>query len=517
MGFLYSYIKNHIYITIGSILGVIIISYFLFSGNPAPKYDFFIIKKGDVIQEVSVTGRVKAAQDVNLAFEKSGRLSRINVEVGDEVRVGQILLQQDNADLAAQLSASRATLKSQEAKLSELLRGTRQEEINVQEVKVLNAKTSLDDSKKVLMDRLRDAYLKSDDAIRAKADQLFNNIESASPTLIFTPSSSQFKNEIEDSRVTVGNVLSSWEVSLNKLTISSDLVDYVWVAKASLGQIKIFLDKVSLTLSTLSINTNLTQATIDSWKSDVSTGRTNVSTATINLSTAEESWRSSESALALAEKELVLEKAGTIEEQINAQKANVDKAAADVQNYEAQLSKTYLRSPINGIVTKIDAKAGEIVSASAEIISVISGDKFQIEVNIPEADIAKIKIGDEANLTLDAYSNDDIFLAKVIKIDPAETMIEGVATYKTTLQFANSDSRVKSGMTANVDIVTAKAENAIFIPQRALLTKDGNKFVRVLEGNEVKEAMVKVGIKGLVGYEILEGLKENDKVITSLE
>jgi len=159
---------------------------------------------------------------------------------------------------------------------------------------------------------------------------------------------------------------------------------------------------------------------------------------------------------------------------------------------------------------------GEAVSINVPVAKVISASGFEVEVNIPEADIAKVKLGDKSKVTLDAYGDDALFEAEVVSIDPAETIIEGVATYKTTLQFSEKDDRIKSGMTANLDILTAERHSVIAIPQRAVITKDGQKTVRLLgDNNEVTEVNVQTGLRGSDGkIEILSGVNEGDKVIT---
>ncbi|MFH1412510.1 MAG: efflux RND transporter periplasmic adaptor subunit, partial [bacterium] len=262
---------------------------------------------------------------------------------------------------------------------------------------------------------------------------------------------------------------------------------------------------------------------IDGYKTDVSTARTNINTAVDNLATADEKLTTAESALTLAENELVLQKVGSTFEQIIAQEAQVEYAQASVNNYKAMLSKTVLRSPIEGIVIKQDIKAGEFASTQSILISIISDKQYQVEANIPEADIAKVIINDIARITLDAYGDDVVFSAKVIKIDPAETVIEGVSTYKTTLEFENEDNRIKSGMTANIDIMTGKAENVIFVPQRAVIQNNGDKIIRVVDsskssGQEIKEVKVETGLRGSDGnIEIKSGINEGDRIITFMK
>src|SRR3989338_8755426 len=95
-------IKKPIFISAIIIVFLIIAGYVYFSVPQKPSYELVAVKRGDVIQEVSVTGRVKPAQAVELAFEKNGRVAWVNAKVGEQVFGGQVLVQLENADLAAQ-------------------------------------------------------------------------------------------------------------------------------------------------------------------------------------------------------------------------------------------------------------------------------------------------------------------------------------------------------------------------------------------------------------------------------
>lgn len=509
-----------------AIIAVIIIigagAYFFFPGAAAPAYESALAEKGSVIQEVSVTGKVKPASSVDLAFETSGRVIWVNALVGDRVFAGQSLAQLYNADLQAQLNQAEATLKTQEAKLDELKKGTRLEEIQVYEVKVQNAEISLEEAKKNLVNKIKDAYTKSDDAIRNKADQLFDNPRGPYPNFKYNIIDSSLKIDIEARRAVLEQMLIAWNSSLVNLEGIGNLGQYALDAKQNLDNIKTFLDKMASAVNTLSSSSSISQTIIDGYKTDISTARTNTNTAIDNLAAADEKLKTAESSLILVENELALKKAGSVPEQISAQEAQVEYAKASVENYKAMISKTILRSPINGVITKQDAKAGEFASTQAILVSIISVKNFQVETNVPEADIAKIKINDAAKITLDAYGDEVIFSAKVIKIDPAETVIEGVSTYKTTLEFEKEDNKIKSGMTANIDILAEKKENVIFVPQRAVIEKDRKKIVRMVEAmdskEDIKEVEVKTGLRGSDGaIEIIEGLKEGDKVVTFMK
>jgi len=107
--------------------------------------------------------------------------------------------------------------------------------------------------------------------------------------------------------------------------------------------------------------------------------------------------------------------------------------------------------------------------------------------------------------------------AHVIAVDPAETVLEGVPTYKVTLVFDAPDTRIRSGMTANLDILTHERSGVLEIPFRAIVDDAGNKTVRVVsaDGKSYTSVPVTVGLKGSTGtIEVLSGLSAGDKVVT---
>ncbi|KKU58868.1 MAG: Efflux transporter, RND family, MFP subunit [Parcubacteria group bacterium GW2011_GWA2_47_12] len=511
-------IKKNILIIVFSVAVLAAASYFYFENSKDSTDNVFVVAgRKNIVQAVSVTGRVNPASNIELAFEKSGKIKRIYVEVGSQVYAGQIMIELENGDAAANLAAAKAAQKAAEAKLSELKTGARAEELAISETKVKNAENALEDAKKNLVDKIFDAYTKSDDAVRNKADQLFSNPKSVNPQLNFSVSDFSLENDIESGRYLAEKNLIGWQKSLTALNTGGDLNAYVAEAGSSLEKIKNLLEKISIAVNSLTAGASFSQTTLDGWKADISAARTNVNTAVGNISSANEKMRGSASALNLAEDELALTKAGSTPEAISSQEAAVEKSSADVAAGVSVLEKTILRSPVSGTVSKIDADAGEIVQPSSTIAGVISNTAFKIEADVPEADIAKIKIGDEAKVTLDAYGPNAFFDAKVVSIEPAERMIDGVATYRTTFQFNKDDERIRSGMTANIDVTTAKRDNSLVIPARTIYTKDGKKYINIyLDKNKSEERQIEIGIQSSDGnVEIISGINEGEKILTS--
>ena len=499
------------------LLGVLGV-FFVFRGSEELRIETAEVARRDIVQEVAVTGRVKAATSVELAFEKAGKVSQVYVRVGDRVVPGTLLVILDSSELLANLAEAKADVKVQESKLQELQRGTRVEELDVQRVKVSNAESALQDTRQQVLDTLQDSYTKSDDAVRNKIDQVFSSPRSSSPQILFIAADFQLEYTIERKRIAVESTLTSWKTSLESLSPKSDLTGALEVTRQDLGEIQSFLDDLALAINGATPIGSTTYSTLNSWKSDVSTARTNVNTAVSNTSSVEESLQVAQSSLALAKQNLVLKEAGAAPEEIAAQQAKLEQSGAAVVKIEVKIEKNKLFSPIFGIVTKQAAKLGELVASAITIVSLISENDFEIEANVAEADIAKIQVGNTAEVTLDAYGRDVMFGAQVVEIAPAETIIEGVATYKVTLLFEKEDERIKPGMTANIDIVGASKRGVLVIPQRAVSRRGKDKVVRVVVAEEVREVKVKTGLRSSDGFiEIIEGLKEGDVVITFLE
>ena len=501
-----------------------------------PKIEFVEAKYQDVIQEVSLTGRVKPAEDVNLAFESSGKVANISVKVDDRVLAGTVLAFLQNGDLQAQVLQAEANLAVEQARLDEIKKGTRLEEIQKTQTAVDNAKSNLSSVKDKADADIESDY---DGALTALKNSVIN---AKNALLTLTDIQEQyFSNNSQDSL----NLANYKSIAVNSLL---GLSNAGTLSSENLSRLNGGVFGFVHSISDNSERTNIDSALVETLKSlndlknalgsvpvlstfsatqktNLSTEKTTISSEIITMSSNQQAIAvqkvtnannisSAENSLRTAEDDLSLKKAGSTEEQIKAQDARVDSASATVKSAKANLTKTIIISPISGLITEQEAKVGEIVNANTSVISLIADVNFEIETNAPEADVAKLKIGDSANITLDAYGNDKVFFAKIVSINPAETIIDGVATYKTTLQFIEDDEKIKSGMTANIDVLTDKKVNVLAIPARAVIVKENKKIVKILEENNIIEKEVEVGLRGSYGnIEILSGINEGDKVI----
>lgn len=513
-----SYFKNPtVLIATVSVISIVAVGGVFYSVSKKPSNALYTVSRGTVTESVTATGKVQAAQTIDLSFEKGGKVTAVKAVVGTSVVAGTLLAQTDNTDLFAQLEQAQGTLKVQQAKLDSLQIGTRPELLAIAQNTVTGAQTVLSQSKEAEAAAVRDAYIKADDAIHNKVDVFFVDPRTISPALTFVTSSSQLEINLKADRVMIENLLRNWQGEV--LTVSGDdanLSSAVDHAKANLTTIGKFLSDVNTALVEALPSGNVTVSTISTYQGSVTTARVSLSAALSSVISTETARKGAETALQNAQGQLTLSNAGATAEDKAAQQAQVDVALAGVHAVQAQLAKTIIRAPIDGVITKNDAHIGEIANQSEPLISMISNARFEIETFVSEADIAKVAVGNMVEVRLDAYQGATTFKATVIAVDPAATVVNGVSAYKVTVQFTDTDPQIKAGLTANVTMYAQEAHDVITVPESAIITKGTNQFVlRVDDTGLQSMTAVTVGLHGANGMvQIIAGISEGDRVVT---
>lgn len=473
-----------------------------------------VVHPKEFLQQVSVSGTVIAAQDVELGFTASGRVARSYARVGDVVRAGAVLAEIDNGDLRAAVAQREATLASQQAKLDSLKAGTRPEEIALARAAVESAAAALSQANQSVVNAIRDSYTASDNAVHVTVDQFIQNPRGITPSLTFYTSASQLAINIPTERTMMEDVLMRWSARNATLVATGDVLSAAQEAQHDLTLTTVLLADSAGALNQAQPSQSATVSDIASYASGVATARANINTVTAALTGSVTAQRSAAAALEQAQRTLTLKEAGPTGDDIAAQVALVAAARADIENARAQLSKTLIVAPFSGTVTRMDAKQGEIVSPNTAEISLMSVDRLRVESYVPEISVALVRQGNEALVTLDAYGSGVTFSAAVASVDPAETIRNGVPMYRAVLEFSTQDARIKSGMTANVAITTARREGIISVPQRVVSMRDGKSYVPVRIGTSVEDREVTTGAVSAIGeIEILSGLRDGDTVV----
>ncbi len=157
--------------------------------------------------------------------------------------------------------------------------------------------------------------------------------------------------------------------------------------------------------------------------------------------------------------------------QLALNKAQVEQAEASLQSAETELRYTKIISPVDGIVVSKAVEVGQTVAASFQTPTLfnVAEDltKMQIEASVVEADIAKVKEGQVVEFSVDSFP-DEIFYGMVTQVRNEAITTSNVVTYEVIIEIDNRDLRLKPGMTANVEVITAQKENVLLVPNKAL-------------------------------------------------
>ena len=196
--------------------------------------------------------------------------------------------------------------------------------------------------------------------------------------------------------------------------------------------------------------------------------------------------------------------------EVDAARAEVSAATATLENNLTNLRYSKITSPVDGTVISRAVDVGQTVAASFNTPTLfeVAKDltKMQIETSVAEADIGKIKVGQEASYTLDGYQ-DKKFYGKVTQVRLASTTTNNVVTYTVIISVDNSDGLVIPGMSANVSIITNKVEDVLCTSNQAL------KFSPEDNSQKYEKQGVWVQTKtGLKRFDVELGAYDDDKV-----
>jgi len=534
------------------VIFIIVIIVVVMSGKSKPEYVTAPAEIGNVVQSVDATGVVSSAEDIELNFKITGLISSIHVKKADKVSAGQILAALDAGALNSRVADARGELLEAGANLKKVLAGSTPEDVKISEITVEQKKQNLNSAQNNL-DNLklqRDTELQN---LKNTAIVTFNNelidAESAMETVDQTLDSADAQETLgilksgavdkaEESQVVAETAVAQTKLAVASIIRSStdaQVLTAINQVMAALDDVRACLSDVFDVLQNTIISSSLSQTELDALISGIQTEQTTISTSKINIQTAESNWTNkivyyadqitkaedeaaaAEDSFELAQAQLALKEAQPQDYDITAANARVTKAEASLALAQANLNDTIIRAPVAGTIMEINSKIGESTSLATPVIKMIGESELEIEVDIPESDITKIEVGQSAEITLDSFSDDNLFSGTVTFIDPAETVIQDVVYYQVTVQFSDGQDNIKPGMTANVTIKTKEKSNVLRVPLRSVKQNNGDKIVEMLEGEQIKEHPVTSGLRGDEYYEILDGLSAGEQVITFIK
>ena len=435
------------------------------------------VRRGTLATTVEGTGSLAPRADVDLAFLTGGPVAGVFVEEGEAVEAGRPLLQLETDELESEVAQARARVSSAEAQLAQLLADPLAEDVAELEANLEAAQAQVS-------------------AAAARRDRTM-----AGPS----------QTEIADAQAQA----ASAEADHREALIAYDTTDEddedakeqahydLWAAEVALEAARTQLGEV--------------QAGPDG--EDVRAAQADVTEAVKRRDAAQ------------AQLDLAL--SGATRERIDNAEAVVDEAQVALDRALLQLERATLSAPCAGTVVALDVNAGEIAGAGQTVIVLHDTSSLEVQINVDETDVAKVSVGQEARVTLDAFPEADLN-GEVTYIAPKANVQSGVVFFPVTvrleprrastgrpaepIQPSSQALPLKTGMTADVEITTASQENTLILPLRAVHSEGGRTYVERIVDDQVEEIDVELGIVGDTEVEVGDAggpssLAEGDLVV----
>ncbi|MDD5041151.1 MAG: efflux RND transporter periplasmic adaptor subunit [Candidatus Peribacteraceae bacterium] len=560
---------------LGLLLGLLL--WYIFSPVP-PQMITETVRRGDLVQKVEAVGTITSDHDVNMKFPLTGIVGAVSVKEGDRVTAGQELAKLRNESAAADLAAAAAQYRQAQASYQELVEGTRPEDLAIAEAQVANKRAALEAAQADLQsaeEKLRTSEEKLT-AIKAEATtnlagylvtssstcaQQISLAKTALNTLDDIFASSVITDMAKQYRTTSYAIFRSNWTSAQATTAAftcsgfatyQDSIASMQRATEVIVQIANVLQEAYSLASDLPLTTAYDTSVRETTKSDIAAEKAVAQTAlsaintaikslqdaatsyTASIATEENTFASAkataqsaqsdiltyETALRTQEAQLALSKAGPRDTQLAASRASMNAAAASVARAHAKLEDTIIRSPTDGVITKVDFKEGEFTGDADNIghsITLLGTAPYRVEMFLSEVDIPKVLLSQSGSIDIDAFPNVHYAL-RVTSIEPGPTKVDGVSKYRVSLNFVYPHEEFKIGMTGDAEIITGEVKNALLVPVRAVIQNtDQEKIVRILENGNVVEKPVVTGMESDTDAEIVSGVSEGDTVVVLIK
>jgi len=458
-----------------SIIVVVLIIIFLVTRpkDTTPKYVTSPATKTAITSSVTASGSVIINKEQNASFNTGGRITQINVKVGDTVTTGQDLADIDATTLAAQVSQA-------------------QSQLNVANTNV-RSKKAVGNYSKYDIANLQQSI------ISAQA-QLNNNSYNLNQATLVSP----ITGTITSINAGIGDTVGAQSGGSAFIVITDSSNNQKNVNFATSGKIA---------------------------EVDVSIGQhvtTNQQLAKLDATTLNNQVTQSQASLNQAYNNLHNKYAtDTTSYELSNLQESVSSAQATLNIDQYNLGNANLRSNLTGIVTNINNSVGDTVSGAgsnssttstaqqAAVIVIVDPSSYEISLTVGETDIPKINIGQLVQISFDALGAKQ-YVGKVQSIDTIGTTTSNVVSYSVKVAINQVDNSIKPGMTANATIITDSKDNVIVVPNSAIKTTGGQKIVQVLDtNNQLQQIPVTTGLIGDSNTEITSGISECDNIVIS--
>ncbi len=470
---------------------------------------------GDLSASATASGRLEASEASGLSFLRGGTVADILVSEGDSVAAGNVLVQLETAALEREVANAAQNVIIQEANLATLTTPATTIDRAAAEAAVLSAEANLAD----LLDgpNENDIAAAEADVRAAQADLNAAYARLSDQTAVADADEIQAAQiELELAQVAATQAAEQHSTILvtdNDYISEEQLADLELAARTAALQANASLQAAEEKLDAL-LNGN--SGSIAGSQASVSLAAAGLQSAELRLQQVLEGATAAqvaqaEASLASAEASLDRLVRGATGAQIAIAESQLAQARTNLARAERNLANAALTAPYAGVITAVNVSIGE--QTSGVVVELVDPDSLELVLDVDEVDIRNIILGQEAEISLEAFP-DSMIDAEVVSIAPRNTAVQGsgLVTYNVYLALEATDLPVRVGMTANASLITAQRSDVLLVPNRAITPdRTAGKYFVTLANGEVVE--VSIGLRDDENTQITSGLTEGDELL----
>jgi len=506
---------------------------FLVRARNSESKETYVASEHTIERVVLLSGSVRAVGQVNLSFGTAGKVATTAVSQGETVTKGQVLAELDYEILKADLLQAKGKVQSAESSVSLARASVQKAEANLAFVQAQNrgtdssiagAETALANTINEQATLVKNAHsdLLNNDLVAYPVD---NHRNITAPVVLgnYTgEASGEYNLSFYSSGGETGysaqvSGLSKAIVSFDDFGVPGPLSTqglYLTLPTSAKGESYGNTDWVIPIPNTRSTTY---QAKLGAYNKALQTESLTVSKAQSDLDTLiARQGGGEEVAITTAQEQQA--KASLEEAKAGLEQAlgSLTQARAGVARVEAQIENNIIRAPFDGAIARFDFKIGQSVGLGQTGVTIITDGDYELVMSIPEIDIAKVKVGDAAEVILDAYGTGVVWKGRVTEIESVETEIDGVPSYSSIITITNPDERIRVGMNARARIEIDKKEGVIAIPSSYVKTVNNQSTVLVKRnGGRTEERVVNTGLIGTDYFvEVTSGLAKGEILVS---
>ena len=488
------------------------------------------VKRGTVKLTVSADGVLKPLTTVMIKSYAGGEIEVLAVEVGDEVQAGDLIANIDPTDSRTAYDQALADLTVAQARLTQAQEQAKVEPILTQ-TGIDQAEASYNAVLKDLQRLQQATHPQSRAQARAALDKAQASLDAVQKDLERLQQATH-PQAIAQARAALDKAQANLNIAETELTRAEGLKAQGYVPQSEVDTARNRRDLAEADLRTAQERWNTLEG---EQTAELRSAQARVAQAQADLRSVQERWntleveqatelQSAQARVAQAKAGLERARADAVQKQLRkadvaSAQAQVARAQAQVDNARIMLDYTTIRAPRAGVILQKFVEEGTIVTSGRSVTGqgtdiVELGDltKMFVEVNLDEADVGKVGVGQSVEIRVDAFP-DEVSQGVATRIDPQALTQQNITTVLVTVQVKKPDVWLKPGMTATCDFLVEKADDTLYLPSRAVREMGGKRMVVILEGEQMDHVSVEVGLVGDESTEILAGLKEGDQVI----